>query len=290
MSKQNGTVVPPHKGMSKLEQPIYVTGTVLEADDLNRMTSYTQELSRLLFRSFFGCGVICGLKVGVDNKCGWHVTVHAGVGLDCSGDPIHVPKNERFSLTDHCESIDHNVLWVVLCGRELCCAPRTSLCASDDDKAISVCTRKQYGFEIRVVGGDKPPKCVCGCLEVRSKKTEESCQCANPGDKCYDKHYRGECGCACGECSDCDCKCILLARLDSKIDDGETIWNAAHSVRRFIRPVLIQDPLLEEEAELDEQASVIIEQSLQALPKDREPVVSQKAKPIVTSKAKKTQS
>ena len=73
-------------------------------------------------------------------------------------------------------------------------------------------------------------------------ETKIDCQCVDPKSDCYKDHYAGKCGCY---CSDCDCKCVLLVRLD-RIGDTDD-WSTDHSVRRFIRPVLIRDLQPEED-------------------------------------------
>lgn len=252
MNKQNVTVAS-HKEKSILVRPKFGPGMLLQHEDLDLTSTYTQELSRLMFRSLFGCGVICGLVVKPKSDCGkTSVIVEAGVGLDCSGYPIYVPKEQQVTLDDKCDPNLQGPLWVVLCGTVTCCAQRTSVCASDDDEPTAVCTRERDGFEIRVVGGERP-KCTCSCpeqdenttygsAEVRYDK-ESICQCVDPSSPCYVDHYAGKCSCSCNGCSDCECKCILLARLE-KVGEGETAeWDADHSVRRFIRPVLMRDPL-----------------------------------------------
>ena len=42
---------------------------LLEDEDLNAGVSYTRDLTRILFKSLFGCGVICGLVVGAKRTC-----------------------------------------------------------------------------------------------------------------------------------------------------------------------------------------------------------------------------
>lgn len=251
MNKQNVTVAS-HKEKSTLVRPKFGPGMLLQHEDLDLTSTYTQELSRLMFRSLFGCGVICGLVVKTKSNCDKvDVIVEAGVGLDCSGYPIYVQKDQRFTLDDKCAQTP---LWVVLCGTVTCCAPRTSACASDDDEAPAVCTRERDGFEIKVVS--ERPKCVCGCKDPEDRKSgvdlllDTECKCVNPKLECYETHYDGKCGCNCDECSDCNCQCILLARLDKSgntesKDEGASEWDADHSVRRFIRPVLMRDPQLE---------------------------------------------
>jgi hypothetical protein len=243
------------KGTSTLIRPKFSPGMLLQHEDLDRMTAYTHELSRLMFRSLFGCGVICGLVVKTEPpKCGKiYLTVGAGVALECSGDPVYVPKEQRFVLDEQCNP-EIDKLWVILCGIVKYCAPRTSMCASDEEEAPSVFTQERDWFEIRVLS--ERPECICRCPEPKTEPNGESdkemhemhrksgetvdrydcVDCANP---CHDHHYAGKCGCHCNDC--CDCKCILLARLDKTGDDENPTWTVDHSVRRFIRPVLMRD-------------------------------------------------
>jgi hypothetical protein len=149
-------------------------------------------------------------------------------------------------------------VWIILCAKEKCCGPRTSICASDEDDAPVECTREKDWYEIRVV--TNPPECVCSCLlddeaaEVGNEGSGEGdtaegessgaannkvdCKCAT--GPCYEDHYEGLCKCHCGDCSDCDCKCVLLAVAEPVPDEDE--WKVDHSVRRFVRPVLMRDP------------------------------------------------
>lgn len=261
-----------HKGTSTLERARFGPGMLLQHDDLEKLNTYTRDLSRLMFQSFFGCGVVCGLVVSAKSDCGkLRVNVKSGLALACSGDPVYVPKDDSFQ-TD--EKLDDEIttLWVVLCGTKKCCAPRVATCSSDDDEATSDCTREKDTYEIRV--SRKLPDCVCSCTaqppdqyanqdqsapdqhgrgEAGQGNGEEvkvnACKCVTPDQPnwaCYEKHYKGECGCDCGKCSGCDCQCIVLAVLNkpAKPDDP---WKQDHSVRRFIRPVLMRDPQVEKE-------------------------------------------
>ena len=56
----NGTTLSSIKGTSTLVRPKFGPGMLLQADDLDSLTTYTRELNRLMFRSLFGCGVVCG--------------------------------------------------------------------------------------------------------------------------------------------------------------------------------------------------------------------------------------
>ena len=256
MNKTN-KVVASTTDTSTLVRAKFGPGMLLQHEDLEQLNVYTRELSRLLFRSFFGCGVICGLVVKPEvDKCNKvFVTVDAGLALDCSGDPVYVPKVQRLALDENCDPDIPSPLWVVLCGTTKNCAPRTSMCTDDDDKSTSVCTRQRDMFEIRVVSGR--PDCVCGCAEpstapsdptysvptgsLEQQGSKDPCLCADPTLDCHIDHYAGKCGCNCGDGSDCGCDCILLARLDKKGSE----WTVDHRVRRFIRPVLMRDPQVE---------------------------------------------
>lgn len=232
-------------GMSLLTAPKFGPGMLLQDDDLEHLSKYTQELSRLMFRSLFGCGVVCGLVVRAVVECGKLViTVADGVALDCCGDPVHVPQPQTIPVDPSCDPNFPKCLWVVLCGKRKCCAPRPAMCSNDDEDSTVVCTRERYAFEIRVVR--TRPACVCGCPEPESDYDtkallETECGCVNPKLPCYADHYEGKCTCNCADCSGCDCNCILLARLDHT-DDQKNPWTADHRVRRFVRPVLIEDP------------------------------------------------
>lgn len=232
-------------GTTKLVRAKFGPGMLLQHQDLELLNSYTQNLSRLMFRSLFGCGVVCGLDVKVEMKCGkLFVKVNSGVAIACSGDPIWVPETTEFALSDNCDTGFTDPLWVVLCRTVKCCGPRTSVC--DDDEISSICTREVDGYEIRV---ETSRDCFCGCPGV-DPKTGLAKQIEDKDRKsCYDGHYDGTCGCSCGECSDCDCDCILLARL-TKIDEE---WKPDHSVRRFVRPVLMPDPTAKKEQDAEQK-------------------------------------
>lgn len=267
-------IVDPVTGHSTLVRPRFSPGLLLRDDDLRQGVEYTRDLSRLLFRSLFGCGVVCGLVVEPRVECGkLIVTVNSGVGLTCLGDPVEVPRPVSVTIDPTCGKAVPDPLWVILCRTEKCCAPRSAVCSCEDDEASTACTREHEGFEIHVVG--ERMDCACGCPEpelTRSsaqakKKTAskrstarsgtitesssitgdstrstdtETCWCADPCSPCYHDHYMGECGCEC-----CDCECVVLARLDG-VPDAKTgqiaEWKPDHSVRRFVRPVLMRDP------------------------------------------------
>lgn len=262
------------RGDSSLIRPHFTEGLLLQDDDLTAGVTYTRALSRLMFRTLFGCGVLCGLRVGAPrNECGaLKIGVDKGVALSCLGDPIEVVKAQTIDI-DPCKVDVGDELWIVLRGTEKCCAPRTAIC-SEDDNTPSVCTRERDGFELCALAGR--PACACGCAQLAPQDAAPpppppapapSLEVINPGPcgasephaeappaadtpchcnqrtgagACYEKFYRGDCPSAC-----CECEWIVLA-VAKREDDSEN-WEVDHSVRRFVRPVLMRDWVVQEE-------------------------------------------
>jgi hypothetical protein len=261
----SNVVLKSHKGPSTIKRAKFGPGMLLQHEDLEQLNTYTRDLSRLLFRSFFGCGVVCGLTVSAKDNCGQTmVTVDAGVALGCIGDPIYVPKSVTFAATDGCDPDNRpSPFYVWLCSCPKCCAPRTPSCGCDDGDGTPACTREVDWYEIHL-GLDRP-KCACGCEPKTSDNPpgaqqpaqdptgatalvgaaapgqntpgnqEDPCRCIEPNAPCYEGHYTGECGCKCE-----DSNCVILARLG--YDGTQNAWVPDYSVRRFIRPVLMRDP------------------------------------------------
>ena len=277
----NANIVSLKKGPSNLVRPKFSPGLLLRDDDLRTGVDYTRSLSRLLFRSLFGCGVVCGLKVSAKSECGkLIVTVEDGVALNGSGDPIHVPTSQDIPIDPTCGEKIPPAMWVLLCRAEKCCAPRSAVCGCEEEDSADVCTREQELFEIRVEKAkldkqgklDKdamPGKCNCVCLPITELADDDlkkqrkdarkqaddkakkagldipACACVSPFNDCYKEHYSGDCDCAC-----CNDECVVLAYVtvpDVPRKPGEPdIANAKvnHSVRRFVRPVLMRDPVV----------------------------------------------
>lgn len=250
----NNQPLPVAKGPSTLARPKFGPGMLLQHDDLEQLNVYTRDLNRLMFSSLFGAGVVSGLIVSAKPDCGKvTVTVGCGLALDCRGDPIYVPQQQRIVLEDGCDPNMSSQLWVVLYGTKKCCAPRTAMCGADEDESVSACTRERDYFEIRIVY-DRPG-CTCGCPEPDPNDPTQAlldgdCRCVNPEHKCYVDHYAGKACCDDKDYATCGCDCVLLARLDRSGDAEHPVWTPDHRVRRFVRPVLMRDPQvwIEEEA------------------------------------------
>lgn len=256
--------------MGTLERPRYSPGLILEDADLTAAVDYTRDLNRLLFRSLFGCGVICGLDVAVKVDCDLVVTVNPGLALDGCGDPLHltgqlpIRLGKRAGVLVDCGSDEnprHRDFWVVACNREKNCAPRSLVCDSDERDCVSQTTRTRSGVKISVTF--EPPKCGCSCgafannpdreaLAKLAKKNRDMQKRRAGSDwkddttqTCHHDHdndpgCQPDCGCA-AACA-CGC-CVLLAWAHWFDDEKEPRWIPLHhGVRRFVRPALIPDP------------------------------------------------
>lgn len=258
-----------------LERPRYSPGLILEDSDLTSAVDYTRELNRLLFRSLFGCGVICGLKVTVGGDCGLEVSVSPGLALDGCGDPLHLtgPANIKLGRKEGVlpepgkDGPPERVrdFWVIACATEKQCAPRELVCDGDDLDGLRQPTRTRLGVEISV--GFEPPECVCGCRKFDAKDdqqkrdrraevlygqyfTDEAAEelaeyhCGEDRFGCHVRHYNDpDCpaDCGCGTACSCGC-CVLLAWVHWSGRANK--WIVMHKgVRRFVRPCLIDDPI-----------------------------------------------
>jgi hypothetical protein len=76
--------------------------------------------------------------------------------------------------------------------------------------------------------------------DASTATTTVDCWCVDPNiSECYKAHYEGKCGCDCT-----DSEWVVLAHLTSKGDATTQDWDVDHSVRRFVRPVFMRDPVV----------------------------------------------
>ena len=267
------------QGKSSLQRPNYASGLLLEDEDLSAAVAYTRGAMRLMLRSLFGCGVVCGLEVKAELICHGSVlkyTVAKGVALDCSGDLIHVTEERSCELDPDCKPFDAKI-YVTLCYTETTCRPRDISCSPGDDPQI-VQTRIQEGWKIELSA--TPPTCACSCLPAPppgslTPGSLADCGCGGgnpaaaeerrraealanapvpaaetaatdpPKDNCacYEDHKNGVCDCA------CNCTCVLIAVIDTTqvlnaaaADADPTVPRQLavdSSMRRLNRPVLV---------------------------------------------------
>lgn len=254
------------KYQGSIVRPRFAPGILLLDEDLTAAVEYPRTLIRLLFRSLFGCGVVCGFEVAGAAECGeLKVAVKPGVALDCQGDPIELCSAQTVGLP--CEEKLDNI-WVVVCrSGERSCVPRDVACPGDDDGKSAVPTRTRDCFEIKLLKDTDEHG--CGCKPVQrdgdpapaqpqdgqrlgggaapdpapapASQIPDLAKALGPDYwNCHREHYCGVCNCGC--CCD---DCVVLAKLVRKppTRNGEpATWTTDYSVRRFIRPMLAPNP------------------------------------------------
>ena len=82
--------------LRQFERARFFTGRVLASDDLQREQDYHRDKARLHNRFLHGWGVVAGLSVSVDRGA---VVVAPGLALDCAGNELVLPAEERVSLS-----------------------------------------------------------------------------------------------------------------------------------------------------------------------------------------------
>jgi hypothetical protein len=82
--------------LRQLERPHFFTGKLLTAEDLQREQDYHRNKVRLHNRFLHGWGVVAGLRVSLDKGA---VVVAPGLALDCAGNELVLPCEERISLS-----------------------------------------------------------------------------------------------------------------------------------------------------------------------------------------------
>lgn len=242
-----GKFSPPVPG--DLVRPRYAPGLILEDSDLAAAVDYTAALSRLLFRSLFGCGVVCGLKVTVEAGDDLAVTVAPGLALTGCGDPLQLTRSVTVSLSRQDGVLaapatppttpQRAQLWVVLRGDEERFAQRELVSDPDEIDGVKQATRVRGRSIVGVLF--KAPACLCQATPNPGGAADP----ANSGAAAADwrKQHMEQVDCApdggCG--AGCDCaSAVLLARLIW----SPTGWTALHDgARRFLRPVLGDDPV-----------------------------------------------
>jgi hypothetical protein len=265
-----------------LERPRYSPGLILEDSDLTAAVDYTRDLSRLLFSSLFGCGVICGLTVSVGSDCGLQVKVAPGLALDGCGEPLQLASTLAFELGRKEGVLPHDGedgpperkdFWVIACAGAKPCAPRTLVCDGDDLDGVRQPTRIRSKTTVSIAFDRPRCACRCGVFEGEDDLNDlaERLLAMTSGDDddieppdCHTAHRtdpdcRADCGC--GVACSCGC-CVVLAWVHWFPANGTSGgWGVLHNgVRRFIRPALLPDPKID--ARPGRRAAVVDEQDV----------------------------
>lgn len=224
------------------EQIVFKDGMIVTAEHLQAAMHYPVSLFQTLVRAFFGCGIVCGLKVEAVDGCTdceankgkknvWDVKISQGVALDCQGYPLELCKSVSISLKPDPCSCDA----LPTC---LCIAIRRYV--SEDSQAISSCNGSESGqvhdplkreqVMIQVFECCKLPEnaCMRPTLNPQAQGAQGKEDCSTELDKLCD------CLKACPDHQCCGEGWVLLACIELGECGIECI---DHSGRRYVKPI-----------------------------------------------------
>jgi hypothetical protein len=229
-----------------LEAAQFHDGMVVKAEDLEAAAQYPVSLLQSVLRSYFGCGVVCGLELGLrkplDGEASWVVTVGGGLAMDCQGFPIELICPVQLDFTpDPCmyEPLPDRVYIAI---RRISSDEATSEpcgCTHSHEEGNKECNRLRDRALVKAFTRAQLDELTGGVCQRQHK--------GNHKDKghhgCADEDGEGNSSdatdwCAelknCGCCS-CDGEWVLLGTV--KIDKDEGVSHPATKGRRWVKPV-----------------------------------------------------
>jgi hypothetical protein len=252
------------------EQVLFKDGMIVTADDLQAAMQYPLGVFQTLIRAFFGCGIVCGLKVewlpgsttcDYDDKKKnvWCVKIHPGVALDCEGFPLELCQPIQIDLTpDPCRCDDPPSCVCIAIRRYIEEEPQPKSqgkgCESEQGHD---CSRKREQvmikvFEIDKAKGLKLPENICMRTLDAAKPIDETGEYEKPNrEKDDSKTLNAFCDClkACPDHHCCGEGWVLLACIKLGACGIECI---DHRRRKYIKPIDCLCPAEEKEC-LDQQ-------------------------------------
>jgi hypothetical protein len=219
------------------EQVVFKDGMIVTAEDLQAASNYSLGIFQTLIRAFFGCGIVCGLKVDflpqaqenkglldaadANSNNGWCVQIQPGVALDCQGYPLELCQAVTIDLTpDPCHR-EHSPLCVYVAIRRYIEAdPQTKSGCSGSESVQSLdCTRKREQVLIKVFEKEKLPVNTC-MRPVESQYEQDPCDCLK----------------ACPEHNCCGEGWVLLACINISQDQCG-IESIDDTQRKYVKPI-----------------------------------------------------
>ena len=246
---------------SKMSKPAsteavkFTDGMLVTADDLNAAMHYPLTVAQVLFRSYFGCGIVCGLEVtdpngegkqgaggeaayaqqgaspGSEPKRGFVVEIARGAALGCDGYPVELCEKVKLDLSpDPCGCpITATVPRFIAIKRET--APeapaRSCGCGPAAGDSGQQCSRVRDHVVIQAFEEQHLPKGICmqGLPKPNGDARPGPCECMK-------------------QCPDCDCCAdpwVLLAIV--QIDANGLVAgriNHSEDVAKYGRPLYVK--------------------------------------------------
>ena len=225
------------------EAVAFTDGMLVTAADLRAATQYPLSVMQVLVRSFFGCGIVCGLDVSNSNEqagraanpdCppenGFIVEIAPGVALGCDGFPVEICGKIKLDLSPDpcgCPIAGSQTRWIAIrrvtsaepsgggcgCGSGSGCG-----CGAGGGSSGQQCTRVRDHVLIQAF--DTVPAGACMLPPVKPVTAKD----AATGAAVAEKNPRESlCDCLqhCGDCDRCADPWVVIAVLEIKWDGGK---------------------------------------------------------------------
>jgi hypothetical protein len=220
----------------------FTDGMLVTAEDLNTATHYPLAVMQVLLRSYFGCGIVCGLKVTLPEgiaEGSLIVQIDRGVALGCDGYPIELCKALPFDFSpDPCgcpAAPGTEIVKYIAIRRSVApdAPPRPCGCGPAAGESGQQCSHLRDWVHIQAFDGNDLPAGICMKPAVPAAGQPEP------------HVHSGACECMthCPDCDPCADPWVLLATV---VVNAETVTiariNAGDDVKehggpRWVKPI-----------------------------------------------------
>ena len=228
---------------TSIEAVKFKDGMIVTANDLEAAMRYPVSMFQTLVRSYFGCGVVCGMEFvpdpnAIKGEPSYVFCIKPGVALDCHGFPLALCSPVKIDLTpDPCSPVETQQKVCIAIRRYTSDEAPRDACACDTDDPRFQCTRVRDHVMIKAF------------LEGELNDLPGSL-CAKPedddGEEQYCEPVEAEAGtagngiaalCECLKaCPDCDCcgdAWVLLGCVD--LEAGKINFDLRR--RKYVKPI-----------------------------------------------------
>ena len=269
-TKYRSTELPEQAKPTSIESVKFRDGMIVTADDLDAAQRYPASLLHTVLRSYFGCGVVCGLGLRVKKtiaKPNWVVCVDRGVAIDCQGYPIELCASVELDLSpDHCDC-DAPPEQVCIALRRITSdeAPHDA-CSCDIDGPHFDCRRIRDHVVVKAFSKaefDALPETVC--RRTSAGKEGPKGQAKNGGTVSSPQSWSDALCDSFTACPECTCgECwVLLGCVSLKEGEGITDKPPDTSNRRWVKPIEAVCPTLVDR--IGELEKMVADQSRKAV-------------------------
>ena len=214
--------------VTPVKSAVFHDGMVVTAGDLDAAMQYPLQMFQILARAYFGCGVVCGLRLteeaeGSKTMC---AVVQPGVALDCEGLPVQLCELVKFDFSaENCEPPEEPKTVCIALKR--CTVPEDPRGDEDDCESSSSTTcqpgRQREGVVLRVFDVDKLPKELCSWRDADERPT--------PSNDSHD-------GCACQrECKPHHCCGPAWILIGCVTYDKDGIQEIDEHDKKYVKPI-----------------------------------------------------